>query len=412
MIHAFAATARPREVSCNSAVPPLWKVPEMSTRYGFVSTYPPTQCGLATFTSSLMTAVVGPDDQDGYGDTASVVRLMEAPSRSIHPGHVGEVIGTMVAGDPHGPAAAAMLLRNCDVVILQHEYGIYGGPDGDEVLALLAALPVPSIVVLHTVLTTPTDHQRQVLESVVRLASAVVTMTATARDRLVAGYRIDPGKVQVIPHGSADIAGRPAAPETSERPLVLTWGLIGPGKGIEWGIEAMSRLGHIRPGPRYVVAGETHPKVLEHAGESYRDSLRRRIDGLGLESSVRLDGQYRNNTDLGALVRSAAVVLLPYDSTEQVTSGVLIEAVAAQRPVVATRFPHAVELLSDGAGILVQQKDPAGMAEALEAVLTRDGLAATMSRVAASRTADLLWPAVAQRYRALSADLITAAIAA
>jgi len=127
---------------------------------------------------------------------------------------------------------------------------------------------------------------------------------------------------------------------------------------------------------------------------------------------VRLDGQYRNNTDLGALVRSAAVVLLPYDSTEQVTSGVLIEAVAAQRPVVATRFPHAVELLSDGAGILVQQKDPAGMAEALEAVLTRDGLAATMSRVAASRTADLLWPAVAQRYRALSADLITAAIAA
>ena len=193
---------------------------------------------------------------------------------------------------------------------------------------------------------------------------------------------------------------------------MLTWGLIGPGKGIEWGIEAMSRLRDLRPEPRYVVAGQTHPKVRENAGEAYRDGLRDRIHRLGLESAVQLDGRYRNDSDLAALVRSAAVVLLPYDSTEQVTSGVLIEAVAAQRPVVATRFPHAVELLADGAGIIVPQRDPGAMAEALRAVLTSDGLAATMTRAAAAQTAELLWPAVAQRYRDLATELIRAEIAA
>jgi hypothetical protein len=322
----------------------LWKVFAVTMRFGFVSTYPPTQCGLATFTSSLMTAMIGRQDHVGYDDTASVIRLLESPG---HPRGFDdpspEVVGTMVAGDPKGAAAAAMLLSSCDVVVVQHEYGIFGGHDGDEVLSLLSQLSVPSIVVLHT---------------------------------------------------------------------VLTWGLIGPGKGIEWGIEAMGHLRGLRPEPQYVVAGQTHPKVREHAGEAYRDSLRDRIDRLGLESSVHLDGRYRNNSDLAALVRSAAVVLLPYDSTEQVTSGVLIEAVAAQRPVVATRFPHAVELLAGGAGILVPQRDPAAMAEALRAVLTKAGLAATMTRAAASQTAELLWPAVAQRYRDLAAELIRAEIAA
>ena len=175
----------------------------------------------------------------------------------------------------------------------------------------------------------------------------------------------------MIPHGSADIAGRTCHADVTARPFVLTWGLIGPGKGIEWGIEAMSRLRDLRPGPRYVVAGQTHPEGARTRGRVLpgRPSTTGST-GSGLESSVQLDGRYRNNSDLAALVRSASVVLLPYDSTEQVTSGVLIEAVAAQRPVVATRFPHAVELLAGGAGILVPQRDPAAMADALRAVLT------------------------------------------
>ena len=248
----------------------------------------------------------------------------------------------------------------CDVAILQHEYGIYGGADGSEILHLLDEVQVPCVVVLHTVLTDPTPHQRQVLESVMAKADAVVAMTTTARERLAAGYAVDMTKVCVIAHGA------PALETTMAEPMfrtgqftVLTWGLLGPGKGIEWGIEAMAMLRDLAPMPRYLVAGQTHPKVLLHEGDAYRDRLREQVRQADLGSCVTFDGHYRSTSSLASLVRSADVVLLPYDSTEQVTSGVLIEAVAAGKPVVATRFPHAAEVLAGGAGLLVPHGDPA-----------------------------------------------------
>ena len=151
---------------------------------------------------------------------------------------------------------------------------------------------------------------------------------------------------------------------------MLTWGLIGPGKGIEWGIEAMAALADLYPTPRYVVAGQTHPKVLLRDGEAYRERLKAQVAALELGAHVSFDSRYRDNVALGELVDAADVVLLPYDSTDQVTSGVLIEAVAARKPVVATRFPHAIELLGNGAGLLVPQKNPAAIAAALRTLLT------------------------------------------
>jgi glycosyltransferase involved in cell wall biosynthesis len=193
---------------------------------------------------------------------------------------------------------------------------------------------------------------------------------------------------------------------------VLTWGLLGPGKGIEWGIGAMELLRDLQPMPRYKVAGQTHPKVLLHEGEAYRDRLREQVRQAEMGSWITFDGHYRNTRALAALVRSADVVLLPYDSTEQVTSGVLIEAVAAGKPVVATPFPHARELLSGGAGLLVPHRDPAAIAAALRSVITcRD----VMTRMAAAATAtapQVLWPAIADRYRELAGRLITASVAA
>jgi glycosyltransferase involved in cell wall biosynthesis len=372
----------------------------VTTRYGFVSTYPPTQCGLATFTAALFAELVTAGGADGR-----VVRLVDTPQ----PWPAAEVVGELVAGDPAGPAAAADLLNGGDVVIVQHEYGVYGGRDGDAVLPLLEALRVPSVVVLHTVLTHPSPHQRVVLEAVAARADALVTMTDTARDRLAAGYAVDMRKVSVIPHGAhvpAPSAGRaPGSP-----PTVLTWGLIGPGKGIEWGIRAMAELADLEPTPRYVVAGHTHPKVLLREGEAYRDRLGMLVRRLGLGATVRFDGRYRDAAALGALVRSADVVLLPYDSTDQVTSGVLIEAVAALRPVVATRFPHAVELLGSGAGLVVDHQDPVAIAAALRRVLTRADLAAGMTRAAAATAPALLWPAVAERYRELASRLVSASL--
>lgn len=375
----------------------------MTTHYGFVSTYPPTLCGLATFTASMYAELV-----TAGGDKGTVIRAVEAQQRRPGP----EVVGELVAGDAASALRAARLLNDGDIAIVQHEYGVFGGPDGDEILLLLKELTIPSVVVLHTVLTEPTTHQREVLEAVAALASAVVTMTATARDRLAARYAVDMMKVSVIPHGAPPVRNTHAPVFRTGRPNVLTWGLIGPGKGIEWVVEAMAALRDLEPAPHYTVAGQTHPKVLLREGEAYRAGLVDRVNALGLGASVSFESHYRSGPALADLISSADIVVLPYDSTDQVTSGVLIEAVAALKPVIATRFPHAAELLGGGAGLLVPHRDPAAIADALRTLLGRRDLAVDMARAAVASAPELLWPAVAERYRELADRLITARVAA
>jgi polysaccharide biosynthesis protein PslF len=376
----------------------------MSIRFGFVSTFPPTQCGLATFTAALRGALL-----DSSADEGRVVRLVDAPVP--RPGD--EVVAQLVADDAASLRHAAAQLNLCDVAIVQHEYGVYGGADGSEILHLLDQVLVPCVVVLHTVLTDPTPHQRQVLEAVIAKADAVVAMTMTARARLAAGYAVDLTKVSIIAHGAPALQTTMAQPtfRTGEF-TVLTWGLLGPGKGIEWGIEAMTMLRDLAPRPRYMVAGQTHPKVLLHQGDVYRDRLREQVRQADLGSSITFDGHYRNTSALASLVRSADVVLLPYDSTEQVTSGVLIEAVAAGKPVVATQFPHAREVLAGGAGLLVPHRDPAAIAAALRSVITRGDVRTRMTAAATATAPQVLWPAIADRYRELADRLITASVAA
>ena len=217
-------------------------------------------------------------------------------------------------------------------------------------------------------------------------------------------------KVCVIAHGV--LPGRQAQAGPGDGPLtILTWGLLGPGKGIEWGIEAMAMLRDLTPMPRYLIAGQTHPKVLLHQGETSRDRLREQVrqTQLGLGGLRQpLPGRRR----LAALVQAADVVLLPYDSTDQVTSGVLIKAVAAGKPVVATRFPHARELLAGGAGMVVPHRDPAAIAAALRSMITRGDMMETMAAAAAAAAPRLRWPAVADQYRWLAGRLITTSVAA
>jgi len=376
----------------------------MSTRFGFVSTFPPTQCGLATFTAALRSAMLHSTMDEGW-----VVRLVD--TAALLPGD--EVVAQLISDDSVSLRRAAEQLNLCDVAIMQHEYGVYGGADGSEILHLLDGVRVPCIVVLHTVLTDPTPHQRRVLESVIAKADAVVVMTMTARERLAAGYAVDMTRVRVIAHGA------PVLPTTMAEPAfrtgeftVLTWGLLGPGKGIEWGIEALTMMSDVRPMPRYVVAGQTHPKVLLDEGEAYRDRLREQVRRAELGAWVTFEGHYRTASSLASLVRSADVVLLPYDSTEQVTSGVLTEAVAAGKPVIATRFPHAAEVLAGGAGLLVPHRDPAAIAEALRSVITRGDVMTKMTAAAAATAPRLLWPVIADQYRELAGRLILASVAA
>jgi polysaccharide biosynthesis protein PslF len=376
----------------------------MSTRFGFVSTFPPTQCGLATFTAALRDALL-----DCTADEGWVVRLVDAAA----PRTGDEVVAQLINDDSASLSWAAARLNLCDVAIVQHEYGVYGGADGSQILHLLDQVRVPCVVVLHTVLTDPTPHQRQVLESVIAKADAVVAMTMTARERLAAGYAVDMTKVCIIAHGAPALQTTMAEPTfRTGQFTVLTWGLLGPGKGIEWGIEAMAMLRDLVPMPRYVVAGQTHPKVLLDEGEAYRDRLCEQVQQADLGSWITFDGYYRSTSALASLVRSADVVLLPYDSTEQVTSGVLIEAVAAGKPVVATQFPHAREVLAGGAGLLVPHRDPAAIATALRSVITRGDVMTRMAAAATQTAPQLLWPVIADQYRELTDRLITASVAA
>jgi glycosyltransferase involved in cell wall biosynthesis len=368
--------------------------------FGILSTFPPTSCGIATFSAALAAGLIAD------GASVDVVRCGPMPD-------VEDVlvVASLADRSPADRAAAVAALNDTDVVIVQHEYGIYEGRDGDSILELIEAIEVPIVVVAHTVLSEPTANQRVVLEQVCRAADAVVVMTETARNRLFAGFDIDAAKVSLIPHGAVTPS---AGHDVRQRrlgvgPRLLTWGLLGPGKGIEWAIDGLSEVSDLRPHPEYLIAGATHPKVRERDGEGYRDMLVDRAARSGSGVHVTFDDTYRDLVSLTDLIQSADLVVLPYDSRDQVTSGVLVDAIAAGRPVVSTAFPHAVELLASGAGIVVPQRDPVALGRAIRSVLTDPDRAASMAAEARRLAPGLSWSAVAGRYVALADELVTSA---
>ena len=219
---------------------------------------------------------------------------------------VGRVIGELVNGSAASIAACSELLNQSDVAIIQHEYGIYGGVDGDDVVDIVDGLRVPSIVIAHTILKDPTPHQRSVLEAVAAIADQVVVMSEAARQRLCLGFDVDRRKVTTIPHGATV---PPVSSEAFGRPTLLTWGLLGPGKGIERVIDAMGSLQDLPGRPRYLIAGRTHPKVLADHGEAYREARNRAGRRSGFADSVSFDARYWSAVMLTALVQSAAVVV-------------------------------------------------------------------------------------------------------
>jgi glycosyltransferase involved in cell wall biosynthesis len=367
---------------------------EATPSFGILSTFPPTACGLATFSAALVEGL------SSNGAEASVVRIADSSSSSS-----ARVVGELVNGSAPSIASSVALLNDRDVAVVQHEYGLYGGADGEEVLEVLDGLRVPSIVVAHTILREPTSHQRSILVAVAEMADQIIVMSEAARARLCALFAVDPSKVTTIPHGAAVPTRGPRA-SAATRSRILTWGLLGPGKGIERVIEAMPSLHRLSGRPHYLVAGRTHPKVLAAEGEAYRDARRAQAARIGVADSVSFDADYRDVSALTELIQSAAVVALPYDTSDQVTSGVLVDAVAAGRPVVATAFPHAVELLGSGAGIVVDHHDPDAMGHALHRVLTDPQVATRMAAEAARLAPSMGWPVVARGYLGVADRLL------
>lgn len=365
-----------------------------TVRFGLLTTYPPTTCGFATFSAALSGAL------SAHGSEVEIVRIADGTEATD-----SRVVGELVNGSPASVAACVEMLNRNDVAVIQYGDGLYGGAHGDELLSIIDGLRVPSIAVVHTVLKDPAPHQRWVLERVAATAGQVVVMSEVARERLCGEYGVDRRKLVTIPHGAV----LPTAPRVkrASRPIVLTVGLLGPGKGIERVIDAMPSLQTVAGRPRYLVAGRTHPKVLLSEGEAYREARIEQVRQNGLTDSVSFDDRHYDRTALTTLLQSAAVIVLPYDSTDQVTSGLLVDAIASGRPVVATAFPHAVELLRNGAGIIVPHDDPGAMASALRRVLTQPRLAGSMAAEARQLAPAMAWPVVAGAYLQLALRLLS-----
>lgn len=362
-----------------------------------IGTFPPTKCGLATFGDALISSMRSVVD----GIDIGVVDVVDTGRRLPFGASV-----QLRNDDRSTIPLVADFVNEFDVVLLEHEFGIYGGPDGSDVLALLHGVAAPVISVLHTVPAQPTPSQKSVLEELARRSEAVVVMSRAASRRLIETYDVNPLMVFDIPHGTHVLPNASAYRGRCDRPTVMTWGLLGPGKGIEVGIDAMTGLRDLIPTPRYMVVGETHPKVLAQSGQSYRHELMERAERAGVAHMVEFDDRYRNVAELCELIRSADVVLIPYDSREQVTSGVLVEAIAAGRPVVATAFPHASEMLGTGAGLVVPHGDSSTMTRALRQVLTDETCASSMRAEAGRLATRLSWSHVAGRYLEL-ADVVS-----
>lgn len=360
----------------------------------FVSTYTPTTCGLATFTASLRGAIA---DHRRSPAGLTVIRLVDDATDDHRD---DPSVREHIRDDERSLAATAAAINRHDVMSLQHEFGIFGGMDGDEVTDLIDAITIPTLTHFHTVLREPTDRQRRILSHVAGRSTRSIVMSVAAARRLTAHYGVDPERIAVLPHGFDPRLSSTYTPAT-DRPLALTWGLIGPGKGLETAIAAFAGCTDLDPLPRYRIAGATHPGVVAQSGETYREGLIELVAELGLTGVVEFDDRYLDTASLRDQIHQAHFIVLPYVSTEQVTSGVLTEAIGAGKPVIATAFPHAIEVLASGAGIVVPPEDPGEMAAAIRTVCASPASAAGMARVARGLALGWRWPRIGARFDAV-----------
>jgi glycosyltransferase involved in cell wall biosynthesis len=368
-------------------------------RTAIVSTFPPRACGIGTFAADLRATLPG-TDAVSVADLVAVVHEPSSPQRR----GVLATIAQAVRGDY--VRTARMLGRlDVDVVLLQHEYGIFGGRDGEYVLSFARELAQPLVVTLHTVLSEPTPHQAEVLTELCAEAELVIVMTGTARRLLVASGACPEDKVRIVPHGApARITARAAGEReepTRRSPdgetfRLSTFGLISPGKGLETVIEALPAMIERHPGISYTIAGRTHPDIAHREGERYRLMLERRVLELDLSAHVEFDDRFLTIDELSDLLAGTDVFLTPYGNREQIASGALTYAIAAGCAVVSTPYWYAQDMLASGAGLLVPFRDPEALAEAVCSYLEApDALAA--ARAEAQRIgSSLAWPAVAE----------------
>jgi glycosyltransferase involved in cell wall biosynthesis len=362
-------------------------------RTAFVSTYAPRRCGIATFTDDLACSV----------GEREIVALHPPDEPGPYPAEVRHRIRRDMLPDY---VFVARALNQCGsgVVSIQHEYGIWGGRDGDYVLDFVRELRRPTVVTLHTVLRTPTPSQRHVLVSLIEAADASVVMSRAAASLLTRAYGVDSRRLDVVPHGVPDLPL--VSPDSvkprlglSTDPVILSFGLLGPGKGYETVIEAMPQVVEAVPNARYVVLGATHPELLRHEGEKYRRSLEERAVALGVADRVLFVDRFVGRHELGTWLEAADIFVTPYPNLDQIVSGTLSYAMGAGKAIVSTPYAYASELLADGRGRLVEPGSPSALAAAFIELLHDRNVRETLGGRAYEYSRSMIWPQVGARYR-------------
>jgi glycosyltransferase involved in cell wall biosynthesis len=359
----------------------------------FVSTYPPRRCGIATFTRDLAAAT---------GEYEIAV-LHPADGPDLYPIEVRHRIRREVRSD-YLRIARNLNRSDSAVVSIQHEYGIWGGDDGGYVLDFVAALDKPVVSTLHTVPQNPSAGQRRVLTSLIEASAASVVMSRSAAALLSRRYGIQPALLEVIPHGVPNLQ-----PADSQRlkprlgletgPMILSFGLLGPGKGYESVIGAMPAVIAAEPAAYYVILGATHPELLRREGEAYRHRLMQLAVDLGVADQVVFVDRYVTRSELGTWLTAADIFVTPYPNPDQIVSGTLAYAMSAGLAIVSTRYLYAVEMLGEGRGQLVESGTPDALAASLIEVLLDLDLRSRLGQLAYQFSRSMVWPEVGARYR-------------
>jgi len=373
-------------------------------RIAFVSSNLPRRCGIATFSADLMAAIKAADPRVRFR-----VAAIDEPNE-VRP-YGGEVRWRIRQGDAgnYRVAAEAINRSNVDIVNVQHEFGLYGtwkdDVYDDHLRPFLETLRKPVVTTLHTVPPDPTPSMQEAISSAVRLSTATVVMAEAAADILAGTYGIAEVPV-VIPHGMPAIQphGRVRMKQklgVPGRTIISTFGLVDPRKGIEYMIEAMPAIVARHPGALYLVAGQTHPELRRHDGETYRNHLVATVERLGLENNVSFIDEYMAQRDIIELLLASDVYVTPYLDPRQITSGTLAYALGAGKAIVSTEYLHAREALAGDRGILVPFRDSAALADAVNSLLEHPDRKQALERAAFVYASDMSWPRTGEHWLAL-----------
>lgn len=370
-------------------------------RVAIIGNSQPRQCGIATFTNDLVAALSGVYPAIEW----PIVAMNDRPEGYAYPASVRWSIEQHDADD-YCRAADELNRSGVDLVLVQHEYGIFGGSAGDYLLSLLRRLQMPIITTLHTILAEPDAGQRRVLKEIAALSDRVITMSQLGAVRLRTIYGLPGTKVAYIPHGIPDVpftepAAAKAALGFAGRPLMLTFGLLSTGKGIESSIRALPAISARYPDFTYLVVGATHPHVKQHEGERYRESLLALADELGVRANVVFHDRFVALDELIDYIAAADLYITPYLGREQIVSGTLAYTLGAGKAVISTPYPYAKELLADRRGVLVPFGDSDAIAASVVRLLDHPEEREALRRRAYRFGRAMTWANVARSYMAL-----------